>query len=95
MTGISEILVLILLITAILILPRMLKPAPTRKGTALPSKKLGKKMRAAIVLSAAYPALAALFINPWDGNLLLFAGAGILPVVLAWALFWIFSAPKK
>ncbi len=93
MTGISEILFLIFLITALLILPRFFKPAPGPK----PGKKvrrLGKKMRAALVVSLAYPLVLAGVLRPWDGGLLLYAGLGILPVILTWALFWVFSAPE-
>lgn len=95
MTGISEILVLILLICGLLIIPRMFKPAPTKAGTALkPAKSFSAKMRAGIVASVLVPVAAALILQPWKGNALVFFTAGILPVALAWGLFWILSARK-
>lgn len=94
MTGVSEILVLILLISGILILPRMLKPQPTET----PGKKiarLSRKKRGAIVASILYPIATILVIKPWEGAWLLFAAIGLVPVILAWAVYWIVTAPKK
>ncbi len=93
MTGVSEILILILLISGILILPRMFKPAP--KKTQATNKPMSMKMRTGIVVSAVFPIIAALGIKPWNGNLVLFSLIGIVPVALAWAIVWILAAQKK
>ncbi|MCG8529939.1 MAG: hypothetical protein MI749_04665 [Desulfovibrionales bacterium] len=95
MTGISEILVLILLITLVLILPRMVKPASQRRGKPAKPQASSKKQRAGILVSFIWPLLLAGLLRPWEGSWLLFAGAGILPVFLAWGIFWVASAPKK
>lgn len=94
MTGVSEILILVLLISGILILPRMFKPQPAED----PSKKiarLSRKKRAAIVASVLYPIAAALILRPWEGDTLRFAVIGLVPVILAWAVYWVVAAPKK
>lgn len=94
MTGVTEILVLILLISGILILPRMLKP----QAAETPGKKiarLSRKKRAAIVASILYPIAVGLVTKPWEGSLLQFAVIGLVPVVLAWAIYWVVTAPKK
>ncbi len=97
MTGISEILVLILLILCILIVPRMLNPAPApgNKKSRQSSRRLNMKLRAAIVLSLTVIVVSGLWIKPWQGEVVLFIALGILPVALCWALVWIFSARKK
>ncbi|MCG8565177.1 MAG: hypothetical protein MI747_08850 [Desulfobacterales bacterium] len=95
MTGISEILFLIFLIAALLILPRMFKSPSSPSKSAPRGRTLGKRMRLAIVASFLYPLVAAGILKPWQGQLLAFAGKGILPVILFWALIWILSAPKK
>ena len=95
MTGISEILVLILLICAVLIVPRMMAPASKKTAARTVKKRLSAKMRAGIVLSALVPVVAALLLRPWSGNITLFVIAGILPVALAWGCFWIISARKN
>ena len=94
MTGVSEILVLILLISGILILPRMFKPAPktlvNRKAFVLSSK-----MRMGIVLSILVPMILALVLKPWKSHLILYIFIGIVPVALAWAFVWIQAGQKK
>ncbi|MCG8687912.1 MAG: hypothetical protein MI892_23750 [Desulfobacterales bacterium] len=96
MTGISEVLVLILLITGILILPRMLKPAPKKAtNTKVASGPVSMKMRAGIVASILFLIICTLVIKPWQGDLILFISIGILPVALIWSIFWIFSAKNK
>ncbi len=94
MTGVSEILVLILLISGILILPRMFKPAPVKTSRQKPLP-LSKTKRVGIVLSFLIPIAAALGFKPWGGNLVLFICIGIIPVALAWAIAWILTAQKK
>lgn len=96
MTGISEILVLVLLIACILILPRLLKgvPAQSSDASAVNMRKLSAKARFGIVLSVVYPVSAALFIRPWDGPIVTFLSFGIFPVLLGWGIVWILSAKK-
>lgn len=91
MTGISEILVLVLLICCILILPRIFKPqsAGLKQGKSVLPKSVSAKMRAGIVLSILLPVVAALVMKPWQGNLIAYLAFGVLPVALCWALFWI------
>lgn len=96
MTGISEILILVLLILCILIVPRMMKPKTQgQKKTRPAARVFTMKMRFAIVLSAADIIVSALWTKPWQGQMSLFIVLGILPVALGWSLFWIFSAQKK
>ncbi len=97
MTGISEILVLILLITGILIIPRMFKPEPKAASAALkkPVPVLSMKIRAGIVVSLVFPLIAALILKPWTGNLVIFISVSILPVLIAWAVYWVMTAQKK
>ena len=97
MTGISEILVLVLLIACILILPRMFKgdePA-AKKKSALPIKKLGTKARIGIVLSIVYPVVMALYLKPWDDQLIAYFSFGVFPVLLIWSMIWIIAGKKK
>jgi hypothetical protein len=92
LTGVSEILVLILLISGILILPRMFKPAP--KQVKSKKKTLSKAKRAGIVVSVIIPIIAAVGFKPWSGDLVLFVSIGILPVALVWSLVWIMAVKK-
>ncbi len=96
MTGITEILVLIFLILAVLILPRLLKPAPNPKEvSSLKMVRLSPLVRAGIIISIIWPVAAALYIKPWTGHLVPFLSIGVLPVFAAWSIVWILSGKKK
>ena len=96
MTGISEILILVLLIACILILPRLFKGEPAKKtSSAKILKKLPAKIRFSIVLSLIYPMVVALYLKPWNENLIPYICYGIIPVFLAWAVVWIIAGQKK
>ena len=97
MTGISEILVLVLLIACILILPRLFKgdEAPgQKKAPIIKMKKLGTSTRIGIVVSFVYPVAMALYLRPWDDHIVSYLSLGIFPVLLAWALIWILAGKK-
>ncbi|MCP3943510.1 MAG: hypothetical protein GY710_18805 [Desulfobacteraceae bacterium] len=94
MTGISEILVLILLIAGILILPRMFKPAP-KQVQRKKYKPLSKSKRTGVVISILILIIAVIGLKPWNGNLILFICIGIIPIVLAWAVVWIMAAQNQ
>lgn len=97
MTGISEILLLILVIACIFILPRMFqgKSIPKKEDGRAMLKRLPAKTRGGIVLSIAYPLCIALHLKPWSGNELAFVFYGLFPVFLLWAVVWIVSGRKK
>ena len=98
MTGISEVLVLILLIACILILPRMLKGVPAKKVSISPIKikHLTPIKRLGIFISILYPIVVGLILTPWANNkYIAFVTYGILPVVIAWGLIWILAGKKK
>ena len=95
MAGISEILVLIFLICALLILPRMIKSSPSRIGSPRKTRSLSVRMRTGIVLSILFPVISGLILKPWNGSPVRFFTIGILPVALCWGLFWIISGRKN
>jgi len=96
MTGISEILVLLLLITGILILPRFFKGEPVKKSSSPKMlKKLSAKIRFCIVLSLVYPIAIALYLKPWNDNLVAYISYGVIPVIVAWSIAWVLAGKKK
>ena len=96
MAGINEILVLVLLVTCILILPRLFKGKPVRKTSSFKKvKKFTAKMRFGIILTIMYPLFMALYLKPWDGALIPYISYGIIPVFLGWAVVWILAGRKK
>jgi len=96
LTGISEILVLVLLIACILIVPRLFKGEPVKKASYPKMlKKLNAKIRFCIVLSLIYPIAIALYLKPWNHNLIAYISSGIIPVILAWSIAWVLAGKKK
>lgn len=96
MTGISEILVLVLLIACILILPRLFKGEPDKKvSSSKKVKNFSAKLRFNIVLTLAWPVSMALYLKPWDDHLILFISYGVAPVIFIWAIIWIMAGKKK
>jgi predicted Na+-dependent transporter len=96
LTGISEILVLVLLIVCILILPRIFKGEPEKKPSL--SKKvtrLSAKIRFGIVMSFLYPFVAGIYLKPWNKNITSFLSFGILPVFLGWGIAWVLAGRKQ
>ena len=90
MSGIQEILVLVIIILAIFFLPRIMSKQTAQK-MAKPAFVLTGKLRLAIAASVIWPALMAAFLKPWQKDLVLFLYIGIGPVFLAWAIFWVFT----
>ncbi len=93
MTGISEILVLILLIAGILILPRIFKAEPkgknTKKSVLKNLNQLTLKTRLLVFLTFGYPFAMAFVLQPWQSNLTVYLLAGVVPVGIAWSIAWI------
>jgi Na+/H+ antiporter NhaD/arsenite permease-like protein len=96
LTGINEILVLVLLIACILILPRLFKGEPDKKvSSSKKIKNLSAKLRFNVVLTLAWPMIMALYLKPWEDHLILFISYGVAPVILVWAIIWIMAGKKK
>ncbi|MDA3917610.1 MAG: hypothetical protein PF690_11635 [Deltaproteobacteria bacterium] len=96
MTGINEILVLVLLIACILILPRLFKKDSAKKVSASKKiKNLSAKIRFSIVLTLAYLIIAALYLKPWENNPIVYLSYGVVPVFLTWAIAWIVTGKKN
>jgi amino acid transporter len=96
LTGVSEILVLVLLIVSILILPRLFKGEASQKSPAVKKlKKLSPRIRVSIILSIAFPLFMALYLKPWEQNLITYLSFGVIPVLAFWAVIWILSGISK
>lgn len=95
-SGIQEILVLVIIILGILFLPRILnrggdKPAGQVKPTIL----LTGRMRLAIAASVLWPALIAVYLQPWKQEPTPFLYLGIGPVAVVWLIYWVFTGFKE
>ena len=96
-SGIQEILLIILIVLAIFLIPRMIKPRPSPQPVRMrrPALPLSWTLRLAIVVSLLWPLGCALYFKPWQQALVPFATIGIGPVVVAWSLNWVVAGMKK
>ena len=95
MAGIQEILTLLLIIIAIVFVPRIIPGGKRGAQTKRKAPRLSGRMRIGITLSIMIPLAAALLLKPWHHNLVGFVSVGIAPVAAGWAIFWIVSGFKR
>ena len=99
MSGIQEILVIVIVLLLVLVVPRITgRGAKAQAGLPLfftSSRFLSGTMRLAIVISVLWPLLAAAYFQPWQNEALLFVYVGTGPVVAGWSAYWILSGYRK
>jgi hypothetical protein len=91
-SGLQEILLLLVIVVALLVLPRLLDRG--RVSSAPPGSKrvmppLSGRMRLAVVISVLWLLGAAVYIQPWRSDTSAFFFYGLLPVALFWGLVWV------
>ncbi len=95
MSGLQEILVLVLIVIVLFFLPRMVS-RPTRAARPpVQAKPIPGKWRLALFVSAVWLVITALWLQPWAGRPILFAGVGALPVLLFWGWVWVLSGYNR
>jgi hypothetical protein len=96
MPSLTEILLIVVIVLAIFMLPRLMKKGPETNMQSVRGKVVltGWK-RLAILVSVLWVILAALYFRPWNGPWIVFLCAGAGPPVLGWGLFWVLSGFLK
>jgi len=93
-SGISEILVLVIIILVIFFIPRMMAKPEVRRP-AKPAVELTGRLRLAIGASIVWPALMAAYLQPWQKDLVPFLYLGLGPVLLGWGAFWVITGFRR
>lgn len=94
MAGLQEILTLLVIIAAIIMLPRLFQGRrPTRKTKTRPPLSGG--IRLGVMASVLLPVAAGLVLKPWEGRFLIFIAAGIVPVIAGWGIAWVVSGFRR
>ncbi len=92
-SGIQEILVIVGIVGAIILLPRLggrSRPlAPLRRQLSSPLAGLSGGMRLAVSASLLWPLGAAVCLEPWQNGPRAFLLAGLLPVAALWGTLWV------
>ena len=94
MSGFHEILLVAAILVGILFVPRLMSRRTEQDPKQL-SVTLSRNLRLAIVVSIIYPAIAAVFLQPWRRDMVMFLYTGLGPVVLGWLAYWVYSGRKK
>ena len=98
MSGLSEILLILVIVIVLFFLPRMVsRPAPVvRKPPRQPlMKKITGRWRLAILVSVVWLAATVLWFQPWSGEQTQFVVIGAAPVVVGWGLVWVMAGFRK
>lgn len=94
MTGMQEILVIVLLFVFLIFLPRWTSrgrgSSPKRTLLSIPGQ-----LRLAIVVSAVWIIVWTAYLQPWRSDLLPFTLIGLCPVILGWGVIWIIAGFRK
>lgn len=94
MSGIQEILIILLLILALLVLPRVI-PSKRQSNTPDLTRRTGiqvsGKLRLALLLSLLWLFVFSAIYVPWKGQWAAFLYVGVGPILFAWGLYWVFK----
>ncbi len=93
-SGLQEILVIVLIFVLIFFLPR-LKGRGGEKRSQKTLQALSGKLRLALVVSVVWLLLWTAYFQPWTGRVLGFAVVGLCPVALGWGVLWILDGFRK
>lgn len=98
MSGLTEILLILLIVVVLFFLPRMVSrpTSPMRKVAPQPLlKRISGRWRLAILASVIWLVATALWLQPWTGSQTLFVGVGAAPVVVGWGAYWVIAGFKQ
>ena len=98
MSGLSEILLILVIVIVLFFLPRMVSrpAAPVRRPVRQPlMKKISGRWRLAILASLVWLAATALWFQPWAGSPIQFVVIGAAPVIVGWGLVWVMAGFRK
>ena len=94
MSGIQEILVVLVVILILFYLPKRTNGSRPRKTGGL-SVTLSGKVRLALLISFIWLACTAYLLPPWQDKIFPFLYLGIGPVVLGWGISWVVFGFRK
>jgi len=99
LSGLQEILVIVVILLAILFIPRMMSPKrPPEPKPFRPLgkiKKLGVRWRLAIVVSLLWLMGSVVYCRPWREGVEPYLLYGLGPVIVGWCLTWVVAGKKS
>ncbi len=95
MSGIQEILLIVLIIVVVWFLPRLGRRGGEEARGPSAGTSLSGRVRLGILISAIWIGAAAAVLTPWRGGALVFGLIGLGPVALAWGSAWVARGFRK
>ncbi len=95
MTGIQEILVLVLIVLAVFFIPRITARKSNHSSSVSQKSALSGKMRLAIMGTVVWPLACAVWLKPWNANYLPFLIIVFSPLVVFWGGWWVLAGFQK
>jgi len=96
MSGLMEILIIVVIVLGIILLPGRL--SRQQDNTVQKQGKSGGLKgwaRLAVFFSILWPAILTFYLRPWEGHWHMFLSLAFGPLAAAWGLFWVFSGFRK
>jgi hypothetical protein len=95
LSGLQEILVLVIIVIVLFFLPRMVsRPAQVPKPP-VQIKQIPWKWRLAVFASLVWLVVSALWLKPWEDGPVRFVGVGALPLLVFWGGVWVLAGYKR
>jgi hypothetical protein len=94
-SGLQEILVIVLIIVALWTVPRLMDRGREQRPSSFQRHRLHGKTRLAILGSAVWVGGSGLIFNPLEGPYLPFVLIGLCPVALGWGAAWVVRGYRK
>jgi hypothetical protein len=95
LSGIQEILLIVLIVVVIWLLPRLVNRSGGEEKAGAAPFRLGGRARLALLASGVWIAAAALLWSPWEGDPLRFLFVGLGPPALGWGAAWVVLGFRK
>ena len=96
MSGVQEILIVVLIVLGILFIPRMTgRRATPHQIPVLKRIRISAPMRLAIAVSVLWPLGAVVYYRPWEDAATSFYAFGLGPVIIGWCLYWVLAGFKR
>jgi hypothetical protein len=99
LSGIHEILVLVIIILAIFFVPRLLAKGDHNKTPRPMSIKslpiLSGRLRLAIFASILWIFLTTIYFQPWRRDLVVFLSSALSPILVGWGAYWVITGFKR
>ena len=96
MSGIQEILIVILIVLGIFFIPRMTgRHATIQQAPVHRRIRISGPMRLAIAVSILWPLGAVIYFRPWEDTTTPFYAYGLGPILIGWCLYWVLAGFKR